>query len=140
MSLGTVINRKWDKNGNTIGHHNDNPILDSSVYEVEFPDGEVLEYLASIIAKNLYSQVDEESHHQVMLDKIVDHMSGETALQEDQAYIVQNSVRHMRKTTKGWKLCVQWKDTSTGWEPLADMKHSYPLETAEYAVTSNLDN
>jgi hypothetical protein len=28
--------------------------------------------------------------------------------------------------TKGWKLCVKWKDSTTSWEQLADLKESYP--------------
>ena len=47
--------------------------MDSSIYDVVFSDGEVLEYLANIITENLYSQVDNEGHHQVMIDNIIDH-------------------------------------------------------------------
>jgi len=36
-------------------------------------------------------------------------------------------------------LC-QWKDGSTGWERLADLKESYPIEIAEYAVSRNIDH
>ncbi len=46
---------------------------------------------------------------------------------------------HIRKTTKGWKLCVEWKDKSTSWETLANLKESYPVDVAEYAVTSGID-
>jgi hypothetical protein len=55
FKLGTVKKRLMDINGYSIGCSNDNPILDSRVYAVEFPDGEVLEYTANTIAKNLYS-------------------------------------------------------------------------------------
>jgi hypothetical protein len=34
----------------------------------------------------------------------------------------------------------QWKDGSTSWENLADLKESHPLETAEYAVTQGIDH
>jgi hypothetical protein len=52
---------------------------------------------------------------------------------------VQNgSNRHKRITTKGWKLCVEWKDGPTTWERLADLKESYPIEVAEYAVARDL--
>jgi hypothetical protein len=37
-------------------------------------------------------------------------------------------------------LCCQWKDDSTYWESLADLKKSHPIETAEYAVTKGLDH
>jgi hypothetical protein len=37
-------------------------------------------------------------------------------------------------------MCCQWKDGSTSWESLADLKESHPIETAEYAVTKGLDH
>jgi hypothetical protein len=36
-------------------------------------------------------------------------------------------------------VCCQWKDGSTSWESLADLKESHPIETPEYAVTKELD-
>jgi hypothetical protein len=42
--------------------------------------------------------------------------------------------------TEGWKLCVQWKDGSTNWELLSDMKEAYPVQTAEYAIANELDH
>jgi hypothetical protein len=105
--LGTVIRRAKDRSDNPIGKHNQNPLLDTRIYEVEFSDGQVLEYAANVIAENLYSQVDEEGHHQVMLDEIVDHKSNKSAVLPDDGYITLNGRRHRRITTKGWKLCVQ---------------------------------
>jgi hypothetical protein len=37
-------------------------------------------------------------------------------------------------------VCCQWKDGSTSWESLADLKESHPIETAEYAVTKGIDH
>jgi hypothetical protein len=84
--------------------------------------------------------VDEEGHHQVMLDEIVDHKSDETAVLPDNGYITLNARRHRRTTTKGWKLCVQWKDGSTSWEPLSDLKEAYSVQTAEYAIANKLED
>ena len=39
--LTKVKNRKRDSAGNPVGEHNDNPILDTRVYALEFPDGRV---------------------------------------------------------------------------------------------------
>jgi hypothetical protein len=44
----------------------------------------------------------------------------------------------VRKTTKGWHLCVEWKYGTTSWEHLADLKESNPVEVAEYAVAKSL--
>jgi hypothetical protein len=35
-------------------------------------------------------------------------------------------------------LCVEWKDGTTSWERLADLKESNPVEVAEYAATNKL--
>ncbi len=37
-------------------------------------------------------------------------------------------------------MCVEWKDGSTSWERLADLKESNPVEIADYAVTHGLDS
>ena len=39
-----------------------------------------------------------------------------------------------RGTMKGWKLLIQWKNRSTSWSPLKDLKESNPVEVAEYAA------
>ncbi len=42
MMCGMVQACKQDLDGNPIGHHLDNPILDTHLYDVGFPDGEVI--------------------------------------------------------------------------------------------------
>jgi hypothetical protein len=37
--------------------------------------------------------------------------------------------------TKGWKLCVKWKDGTASWEWLTDLKESYPIKVAEFAIS-----
>jgi hypothetical protein len=44
----------------------------------------------------------------------------------------------VRKTTKGWHLCVEWKDGTTRWERLSDIKESNPVEVAEYSAAKSL--
>ena len=44
----------------------------------------------------------------------------------------------MCRSTRGWQLCVQWKDGSTSWEKLSDLKESHPIETAEYVHAQGL--
>jgi hypothetical protein len=96
MAIGTIVKRKRDHDGNPIGQHDANPKLDTRIYEVEFPDGEVLEYAANVIAENLYSQVDEKGHHQVVFDDIVDHKGTDKAMakSDDDLYITVNGRKH----------------------------------------------
>jgi hypothetical protein len=94
------------------------------MYEVELADGEVLEYAANIIAKILYSQVGAEGHRYVIMNAIIDHREVSSATSKDDEFFKKNN-RDLRKmTTKGWKMCVQWKDGSTKWELLAMLKKS----------------
>jgi hypothetical protein len=37
-------------------------------------------------------------------------------------------------------LCVQWKDGSTSWQSLKDIKEAYPVAVAEYTVEQGIDN
>jgi ribosomal protein L31E len=55
-------------------------------------------------------------------------------------YVKKGSNVHFRKSTRGWKLlCVEWRDGSTSWESLADLKESNPVEVAEYAIAKGID-
>ena len=45
-----------------------------------------------------------------------------------------------KKTTRGWELLVEWKDGSMDWIRLANLKESYPVQIAEYAVANGIDH
>jgi hypothetical protein len=138
MIRGRVIKRARGEDGNTIGKHNTNPILDTREYEVEMPDGSTAEYTANVIAENLYSQVDSEGKQYLLLSKIIDHQTDANAISKDQGfYTSHNGNQVPRKTTKGWKLCIEWNGTTT-WVPLSELKASNPVKVAEYAVANGL--
>jgi hypothetical protein len=42
--------------------------------------------------------------------------------------------------TQGWQLLCQWKDGTTNWVALKDMKNSYPVQVADYAVANCIDD
>jgi hypothetical protein len=135
---GVVKGRKRDSNGNFIGHFHENPVLDTSVYEVEFADGHVEAYRANEIAEAIYATVDEEGYVLHEVKEIVDHSRDGTALRGDDGYTEIRGKRVPKRTTKGWRLCVEWRDGSTSWVPLKDMKESHPVIVAEYAVANKL--
>lgn len=136
---GTVRMRKTDENSLPIGKRNSNPILDTRIYEVEFPDGSSESYSANVIAENIYSQTDAEGRTMALMDEIVDHRSDGRAVKKDDGYLTDKRGRkQMRHTTVGWQLLVKWRDHSTSWITLADAKESNPVEVAEYAVANKL--
>jgi hypothetical protein len=51
---GRVIRRKRDNEGNLIGKSHTNPLLDTSLFDVEFDDGYIEAFAANVIAENRY--------------------------------------------------------------------------------------
>lgn len=128
MRAAKVVSLVKDSDGKEKGRYDPNPVLNTRLYEVMFPDGAIEQYAANIIAENLMGQVDEEGHRYLMLESIVDHRTDGT-----------ESTSRGDFTTRGHELQCQWKDGTTTWLPLKDMKESYPLETAEFAIGKGID-
>ena len=136
---GTVKQRRIDELGVPTGHRNNNPILDTRTYLVEFPDGAELEYTANTIAENMWAQCDIDGNQWLLMEAIVDHRSDKTAVRKQDATIIVNGRKQQIKTTRGWELCVEWKDGTTTWQRLADMKESNPVKVAEYATAQGIN-
>jgi len=140
MARGTMRKRARDEDDNPVGRANQNPILDTREYVVEFEDGQEAELTANTIAQSMYAQCDQDGNTMQLFDSIVDYRRSTTALcYEDQKGRKADGRTFMRRSTKGWQLCVQWKEGSTSWEKLSDLKESHPIEVAEYAVAQNLE-
>jgi hypothetical protein len=134
-----VIKRAKGEDGNPIGLHHKNPLFDTREYTVEFPDGSTAEYQANIIAENLFSQADSEGKQYMILKEICDHKKDGRAIQIADGFTVsKNGNKVPKKTTIGWQLLVEWKDGSTDWVALKDLKESNPVEIAEYVVANKL--
>jgi hypothetical protein len=104
LQHGEVKRRSIDDNGKTIGTYSDNPIMNSIVYEVDFPDGELKEYAANILAENMLSQVDHEGHNKILMRDIIDYKRDEAMAVpiEDKYLTTRSGQRRLRKTTQGW--------------------------------------
>ena len=139
VQFGRVVKRLRDKDGLPIGTANDNPILDSRMYEVEFQDGYKTSLAANAIAENLFAQIDDEGNRHVLFQEIIDHRTnGKQVLQQDAFVTTRTGTQRRRETTVGWELLVQWKDQSTTWVSLKDMKEAYPVQSAEYAAQARI--
>eukprot|EP01082_Thalassiosira_pseudonana_P000070 g27.t1 g27 contig1:60384-63019(+) len=135
---GRVVKRKRGIDGEVIGRANSNPILDTRLYEVQFPGGEVTELTANVIAQSMYAQCDADGNEYLLLESFVDYRKESGALRMDEQEIVVRGRKSLRRSTKGWKICCQWKDNSTSWEKLSDLKESHPVQVAEYAVAQGI--
>ena len=96
---------------------------------------------ASAIAENLFAQIDDEGHCSVLMQEIVDHPVNGREATKEHAFIISHNVGLCRKgTTLGWEIRIQWKDGSTTWESLKDVKESYLVQVAQYAHQRKLSD
>ena len=94
---------------------------------------------ANLIAENLFAQVNEEFKRSVLFDEIVDVRTDGTQVLQQDAFVTTSSGTQRRViTTKGWEVNLKWKDGSTTWNKLKDIKDSYPVQLAEYAVENRV--
>ena len=140
-TMGKVKQRTIGSDGKAMGRYDPNPILNSIIYDVEFPDGQVKEYAANILAENMFSQVDSQGHSTLLIDQIIDHRKdpSKAVPMEDKHIVTKTGQKRMRKTTQGWDLLIAWKDGTESWVKLAELKESCPLEAAEYAKSRGID-
>ena len=142
MTMGKVARQSLDADGRITGTYHDNPFLNTIMYDVKFSDGQVKEYGANIIAKNMLTQVDLDGYSLSLMDSIVDHCKDPSeAIPVEDKYITSKSrQRRLRKTTKGWELLIKWKDKSKAWIKLADMKEAHPVKnTIKRKCADSLD-
>ena len=85
--IGRVIKRVKGNDGKPIRPGHNNPLLDTSEYEVRLLDGSSERYSANLIAENMFSQVDTEGTRFKVLVEIVDHRSNDDAIKIKDGFI-----------------------------------------------------
>jgi len=81
-----VIRRSLDEDGKVIGNHNDMPMFNTMLYDVEFPDGAVKPYAANVIADNIDEQVDSEGSN--IVKSIDDYLADENAVSKENQFFI----------------------------------------------------
>ena len=66
-----VKSRKCGSDGNILGAHLYNPLIDTHVYKVEFYDDTTNDYANNIIAENLYSKNNPENKEVIILKNMI---------------------------------------------------------------------
>ena len=81
-----------------------------------------------LIAKNIYSQVNEEGYRYIILGEIIDYLRGDSDLDCSIAYVVDKHGRRSRRLTiKVCSFLVNWKGRTQSWIPLKDIKEYNPI-------------
>ena len=63
-------------------------ILDTHLYEVEFPGGKITELAASILAESMYVQCDVDRNEYLLLMSLIDNRNDTALGVEDQKVVV----------------------------------------------------
>ena len=138
--LARVKDRKRDHDGKLIGTVHPNPVLNTAVYNVETPDGNIQEYSANVIAENLWDQADDDGYNYKLLFEVIGHRKNDDAINKEDGWIGSRTGARKRViTTKGWDLHVRWETGDTSYIALKDIKECNPIEVSEYAISNNLE-
>eukprot|EP00957_Ditylum_brightwellii_P091079 6934215-Ditylum_brightwellii.AAC.1 len=81
-------------------------MMNTMIYNVEFPDGQVHEYVANIIAENMLTHIDSDGYTKTLMELIVDYKKDEAvAVTKNDMYVVTpQGQKRAHKTTQGWRL------------------------------------
>ena len=133
--MAKVLRKSVDENGQVIGVHNENPLLNTLVYDVEFSDGDVKKYAAKLIAENVLSQVDPNCYYTNTMEAILDHKRDGTSVRmADKFFKTKQGKLTQRHTMVGWLLLIKWKNGPKEWVHLKVLKESNPVDVAEYVT------
>ena len=102
-SFSKVTKRIMGAQGLPIGTANDNPILNTFMYEVEYLDGFTTNMASNSIAENMFAQVDQEGNRHVLFDEVVEHRCDGNQVKIKDAFSTNTrGVKRCLPTTKGW--------------------------------------
>ena len=92
-----VTKRLKDAEGRPIGVANEDPKLDTCMYELEYHDGYKESLSSNMIAQTLFAQVDNEGNCHVLLDAIIDNRVDGSELNGDGEFITISSGTQRRR-------------------------------------------
>ena len=73
------------------------------------------------------------------MKEIIDYCTNwQEVKQQDTFITTRTGTKRRRETTKGWDILIEWKDGSTNWVTLKDVKESYPVQVAKLAISNHI--
>jgi hypothetical protein len=96
---------------------------------------------ANTISENQYDISKGKTVTSDLFYDIIDHRTTDELLTGDDAYdVLPNGTKRIKPTTRGWQILIQWNDGSTDWTEMRDVKDSYPIQLADYAIKKKIDS
>ena len=83
--------------------------------------------------------MDQDRHRFLIFYEIVYHSKdGSEILKNDSFVHTSNGNKRCREIKKGWEIGIQWKNVSSNWNQIKDVKESYPVQLAEYGTENKI--
>ena len=79
--LAKVKNRSVNSDGKVIRNYNELQVLNTMLYDVQFPYGSIKPYSENIIAENILMQADSDGLHHQLQEEILDHSKDKQAIE-----------------------------------------------------------
>ncbi|CAJ1938186.1 unnamed protein product [Cylindrotheca closterium] len=121
-----------------VGSYHEKPVLDTSIYEIEWHDGETESYRANEVIEAMMMNVDDDGNSILHVKEFIDHRTDGTRVHADDGFVMVKNKKVPPRTTKGWYLCAQIHGDETEWIDLKTAKEAYPIQVAKYAVANKL--
>jgi hypothetical protein len=86
--IAKVLGGKHNSEGLYVGRKHQNPLLDSRVFVVEFPDGDQKDVAYNVLAEHLYSQVDSEGKQYQLFKEIIIHRKNKHTVERSDQFRV----------------------------------------------------
>ncbi len=139
MAIAKVVRCGVDNEERLVGTFNDDPLLNTLLYDCKFDDGMTQAYSANTIASNIFMELDADDYSSSLLYEIVDHKSsGEATKMADKYLLTKTGTKRMHQMTQGWKFLVQWTNGTRQWIDLKILKESNPVQVTEYVTAKNI--
>ena len=135
-----VAKRVYNNQGIPIGITTQNPYLDNITYEVGYTDGRKGSLFANTIVECMHTQINDEDNYHVLFEHIIDHCNDGQDIKADDVYIYSsNDSKCYIQTAQGIERLFGWKDKSTTWEGMKDVKQRYTVQLTTYAVEHKIN-
>ena len=85
-------------------------------------------------------QIDRLTSNYSIVKGIIGHQKDDNiAVHKKVGWVLKKGTRKGVVTTRGWDIEIKLRDGTTFWCPLTTVKHSMPIELAEYTIANEIN-
>ena len=98
----------------------------------------ITELSGCIITETMHAQCDINRNEYLLLEAFINQIKDGSALSGEDQKIIAIGQEALRKSTAGWGIYCKWKDGSTLWEKLSNLKELHLIYVAKYAIAQGI--